>query len=91
MTRIDDWLNDRPPRAVPFAHLEERISNSLALAFRQSYGGLECAELERALMSLLRAYRLQVVALHDRFSLLRPIENDLKAVDMILGEGHETA
>lgn len=89
LARIDDLLNDRPPQAIPFARLEERVSDSVALAFRQSYGGLERSGLETSLMSLLRAYRRQIVALHDRFSLLRPIENDLHAVDVILGEWHE--
>jgi hypothetical protein len=36
-----------------------------------------------ALALLVDLYRRQVVGLHDKFSLARPIENDLAALDII--------
>lgn len=41
---------------------------------------------EQALRKLIAVYQNQIVALHERFSLKRPLENDLYAIDILMGE-----
>lgn len=86
MVQADDWLNHRPPQVVTFSRLEMRASAPIVEAFRESYPDLENRGIEMALMKLLRTYRQQIIALYDRFPSQRSIENDLYAVDLILGE-----
>lgn len=91
MIQTDDWINARPPRAVTFSKLEQRGNSAIIRAFQNSYVGLDERDIDGALKALLRAYRQQILELHDRFKLHRPLENDLYAIDMILDKGNEIA
>jgi hypothetical protein len=66
MTFADDWLNARPPQAVPFSHLETRISEAMLRVFQSSFGPLESDALEASLVTLAAYYRGQLQELSAR-------------------------
>ncbi len=86
MVQADDWRYNRPPQAVTFSRLEQRASISMVQAFRESYTCDDSRSIEKALVKLLRTYRRQIIELHDQFPLKRSMENDLYAVDILLGD-----
>lgn len=90
MIQADDWIHRRPPQAVTFSGLEKRASQPLMEAFNNSYVGLDAASIEQALLRLLTVYRDQIIALHRQFGLIRPLANDLDAIDVIQGQTKAT-
>ena len=91
MILADDWINNRPPRAVTFSKLEQRGSELIIKAFENTYVGPDGLRIDGALMELLFAYRRQVIDLHEKFRLHRSPKSDLYAIDFILARGHGIA
>jgi predicted nucleotidyltransferase len=81
--RADDWLFGRTPLALVYSRFEQRGSRDVLEALTASFCSYDAAALKAALILLVRLYRRQVMALHERSSLSRPLENDLTALDII--------
>lgn len=81
--QADDWLHDRTPETAVMAKFDRRASGDVLTALRSSYCPCEGDAILAALRSLLQLYRNQVLALHAKFQLSRPIENDLAALEAI--------
>lgn len=88
MMQADDWLRDRTPEAALAAKFDGRGSEDVLLALRQSYRPCERDAILAALRSLVTVYRGQVAALHRRFRLARPLENDVAALKILAGARH---
>jgi hypothetical protein len=84
--QADDWLFDRTPRTQLFSKFDQRGSPDVVQCLRRSFCGCDIAGLDAALASLCRLYRRQIKQLHTKFELVRPLESDLIAIDLILGE-----
>jgi hypothetical protein len=82
----DDWLFDRTPRTQLLSKFDHRGSPDVVQCLRRSFCGCDIVGLDVALASLCRLYRRQIKQLHTRFELVRPLESDLIAIDLILGE-----
>lgn len=81
MTFADDWINERPPQAVPFSHLETRVSATLQQAFHASFGPLEGGRLNASLIALADCYRNQLRELMARTGV--PLSGHLEAIALI--------
>ena len=73
--KADDWLFGRTSLTATYAKFEQRGSQEVLDALAASYRAHDAAELKTALELLARLYRHQVTALHERFSLKRPLQN----------------
>ena len=87
--QAEDWIEKRAPRTGVFPKFEKYASQPMIHVIRESYVGLDEDEIGRALKTILRAYRKQIIELHQQFSLNRSLEKDLYAVDLILDEVRE--
>ena len=83
MMQADDWLHDRTPEAAVTAKFDHRASSDVLTVLRASYCPCEANAMLGALRSLVQIYRDQVLAMHRKFQLSRPIENDIKALNVI--------
>ncbi|RWP57506.1 nucleotidyltransferase domain-containing protein [Mesorhizobium sp.] len=83
MMQADDWLHDRTPETAVVAKFDRRASGDVLNALRSSYRPCEGDAILAALRSLVQMYRNQVLALHEKFQLSRPIENDITALEAI--------
>jgi hypothetical protein len=83
MMQADDWLHDRTAETTVMARFEGRASSDILIALMCSYRPCEGDVIVAALRALARVYRNQVLALHKKFQLSRPIENDLAALKTI--------
>lgn len=79
MMQADDWLNDRTPEAAVMAKFDSRASGDVLRILKASYCPCEAGATLAALRSLVQVYRNQVLALHHKFQLSRPLENDITA------------
>jgi hypothetical protein len=82
--RADDWLHRRVPTDAADLKLERRLSQSFVGLLNRSYVPTDAHAIETAMLTLLAHYREQVIELHERFDLSRPLENDLYAVSVLL-------
>ncbi|MGR9470645.1 nucleotidyltransferase domain-containing protein [Rhizobium leguminosarum] len=83
MMQADDWLHDRSPETTVMANFENRASEEAVMVLANSYCPCEYEAILAALMSLVRAYRKQVLALHQKFPLSRSLQNDVEALDVV--------
>lgn len=83
MMQTDDWLHDRTPEAAVMAKFDHRASSDALTVLRASYCPCEADAMLTALRSLLPVYRNQVLALHTKFQLSRPVKNDIAALNVI--------
>lgn len=81
--QADDWLADRAPETFVLARFETRAGAPLCSSLRRSYCPCESGAILEALRELLALYRPQLVALHDKFDLIRPLANDRAALDLL--------
>jgi hypothetical protein len=81
--QADDWLHDRTPETTILAKFERRASDEVLAALRSSYSPCEGDAILAALRSLVRIYRNQVLALHEKFQLSRPLKNDIAALEVV--------
>ena len=79
----DDWLFGRIPLALVYSRFEQRGSREVIETLAASFCGYDAAALKTALGRLVELYRHQVRALHAKFPLARPLQNDLAALDII--------
>jgi hypothetical protein len=83
--RADDWLCGRTPETAVFAKFEQRASNAAISALTGSYPRHEATAILHSVYALALFYRDQVVLLHERFRLSRPLSTDMEAIDTVLG------
>lgn len=81
--RADDWLHDRSPETTVLAKFEKRASGTVSACLATSYCQCDGEAILAALGSLVSVYRKQLVALHEKFQLYRPLTNDLAALDLV--------
>lgn len=81
--QTDDWLHDRTPETAVIAKFDSRASGDVLTILGSSYCPCEADAILKALHSLVQLYRNQVLALHKKFRLSRPIENDITALKVI--------
>ncbi|MFA1624866.1 nucleotidyltransferase domain-containing protein [Rhizobium mongolense] len=81
--QADDWLHDRTPETTVMAKFDNRASGEVLSSLAMSYCPCLDEAILAALSSLARAYRNQVLALHEKFQLSRPLRNDVAALDMV--------
>lgn len=79
----DDWLNNRTAETTVMAKFERRGSTAILTALKTSYCACEYETILEALHALTDIYRAMIIALHDKFKLVRPITLDLTALDII--------
>jgi predicted nucleotidyltransferase len=83
--QADDWLFDRTPETALAAKFDKRASEPVRAVLVSSYAPCEREAMLTALKTLAALYRQQVLAMHDKFSLARPVENDIAAFDCLVG------
>ncbi|RWK44303.1 nucleotidyltransferase domain-containing protein [Mesorhizobium sp.] len=83
MMQADDWLHDRTPETAVMAKFDRRASGDVLAVLRSSYCPCEGDAILAALRSLVQIYRNQVLALHQKFQLSRPVENDITALEVL--------
>ncbi len=84
MAHLDDYICNRPPRAVVLSHYETRGSEYIIKAFMNSESPLEPAAILRSCEVLLRAFLTQLDTLYQRFPIDRSRESDEYALNMVL-------
>jgi hypothetical protein len=83
MMQADDWLLDRIPETTVMAKFDKRANGTVLTDLTMSYCACEGEAILAALRSLVRTYRNQVLALHEKFQLSRPLKNDMAALDIV--------
>ncbi len=83
MVQADDWLEVRTPATMVTAKFEKRASARVLADLAMSYPPCEGEAILAALRLLVGGYRYQVLALHEKFQLSRPRENDMAALDIV--------
>ncbi len=81
--KADDLLFGRTPYTAVHAKFDKRGSPEVIEALAASFCGYVGPEIEAALGRLVQLYQRQVIALHKKFPLMRPLESDLGALDVI--------
>ncbi len=79
----DDWLHDRTPETAVVAKFDMRGSPAVLAALKASYCPCETDAVVKALRVLAETYRAQIIGLHDKFGLLRPLATDFEALDIV--------
>jgi len=82
--QADDLLYDRTPISMLYAKFDQRGSNRVMEGLSQSFCGYDAAALEQSVLELAGLYRNQIIALHEKFILSRPRDNDLAAIDALV-------
>lgn len=80
--QADDYLLKKPPYG--FSHSQSRASKPVIDALCASYSELDKQAILANLTSLFEVYRVQVICLHNMFSLERDIESDLYSIDKVM-------
>jgi predicted nucleotidyltransferase len=83
MMQADDWLHDRTAEAALVAKFDARGSPDLLAALRASYCPCDGEAILAAVSPLARFYQIQVMALHEKFRLSRPLANDIAALKIV--------
>ncbi|MCJ9670062.1 MULTISPECIES: hypothetical protein [unclassified Neorhizobium] len=81
--RAYDWLHDRAPETIVMAKFDKRASARALADLTISYCPCEGEAILAALRSLAGGYLNQVLALHEKFQLSRPLKNDMAALDIV--------
>lgn len=81
--RADDWLHDRTPETAVVAKFDMRGSRAVLAALKASYCPCEADAILAALRLLVETYRAQLMELHGKFGLARPLASDLEALDIL--------
>ncbi len=82
--QADDLLFDRTPDLMLHAKFDQRGTDTVMAALSRSFCTCDAAALERSVLQLARLYRGQVQELHRKFTLSRPLDSDLAALDVLL-------
>lgn len=83
VARADEWLHEHTPRTALSKRLDERVSPKTLEALRASYVLLEAPAILGAIERLADYYRGQVERLHEAYPLDRPLEHDMRALDVL--------
>lgn len=83
MTRLDMWIQCIEPSVPQGLKLALRVRPELLDMLKQSYVGLDAAELDRTVVTLGDALAVQVSELHERFEMRRSRATDLAAVSIV--------
>jgi hypothetical protein len=83
MMQADDWLHDRTPETAFIVKFAKRASGDVLTALTTSYCRCEGDAILAALRSLVCVYRNQVLELHEKFQLSRPLKNDIAAIKIV--------
>jgi predicted nucleotidyltransferase len=81
--KADDWLQRRTPLITLYSKFEHRGSQDALMTLAASFCVHDATAIKVSLALLVGFYRRQVVVLHEKFPLSRPLENDLIALDII--------
>jgi hypothetical protein len=81
--QADDLMYDRTPTSTLYAKFDQRGSGRVLEALSRSFCGYDAAALEQSVLGLASLYRNQILALHEKFTLTRPRDNDLVAIDAL--------
>lgn len=81
--QADDWLGDRTAKTAALGKFDMRASKEALSVLTASYAPCEPQAILASLRSLVALYRKQVVALHGKFRLQRPMENDIAALELL--------
>jgi predicted nucleotidyltransferase len=84
MMQADDWLHDRTPETAVMSKFDMRASGEVLIILSNSYCLCQGDAILAALRSLAHLYRDQVLALHEKFKLSRPLKNDIASLEVIL-------
>lgn len=79
----DDWLHDRIPETAVVAKFDMRGRRTLLAALKASYSPCEVNAIVESLRLLAETYRMQLIKLHGKFGLVRPLASDLKGLDIV--------
>lgn len=82
--RADDLLFGRTPDVTAGAKFDQRGSPEVLRALTASFCPVDADAIRESVTSLASIYRGQITALHERFDLTRPLENDLLAVQIVM-------
>jgi predicted nucleotidyltransferase len=85
MVAADTWLAGRNPPVTSFAEFERLGSRAVVDVLSSSLDGSGAEQVAQALARLMEVYRDQIIALHDRFGLERPLAHDLEALSVVDG------
>ncbi len=83
--RADDLLWGRTPDVTARAKFDRRGSPEVMRALTASFCSADGNAILDSVIALSSFYRGQITALHERFELTRPLENDLAAIDVVAG------
>lgn len=81
--RANDWLHNRTPETAVAAKFYMRGSSAILAALKVSYSPCETDAIMSALRLLAETYRMQILELHGKFCLARPLASDLEAIDIL--------
>jgi len=84
LAEADDWIHQRVPPNPSHVKLERRLTPSLLEALKESYVPSDANAIETALLNLLALFREQLIELHGTYNLSRVLDNDLRAVGVLL-------
>jgi hypothetical protein len=83
ISRLDSWILGCEPAAPHDLKLAERGSRALTAALHRSYVGLDANDIDQAVVELSAVLAGQIVDLHDKFDLKRPLSADVFAADLV--------
>jgi predicted nucleotidyltransferase len=83
MMQADDWLHDRTAETTVMAKFDKRATGDVLAVLKASYCQCEGDAILAVLFSLVRLYRNQVLALHEKFGLSRSLDNDVAAIELL--------
>lgn len=84
ITKVDDLLFGRTPDVTAGAKFDRRGSPEVLRALTSSFCSADRDSILESVISLSSFYRGQIIALHEKFKLTRPLKNDLEAVDIVV-------
>lgn len=84
LIQLDDYFQQNLASSDPTSHLEQRGTQTLIQVLKDSYPPLDQKLILNTLSDLLKAYRNQVIRVHERLSMERDQQTDLDWIDTML-------
>jgi hypothetical protein len=84
--QADDLLFGRTPHSMANAKFDQRGTDTVMAALCRSFCAYDATTLEQRVLELAGLYRCQITELHEKFTLTRPLDNDLAALEILLGQ-----
>lgn len=81
--QADDWLFERTPETAAGAKFHARASADVFAVLQTSYVPCDALNILASLRTLVGLYHNQVIAMHEKFRLKRPRENDIAALGTV--------